>query len=47
MKSDATSVEGYVASLPAERRAAIGAVRDAVLAQLPTDVIARYERSRR
>jgi hypothetical protein len=36
VKSDATSVEGYLASLPAERRAAIGAVRDAVLAQLPT-----------
>jgi hypothetical protein len=36
VKSDATSVEDYLASLPVERREAIGAVRDAVLGHLPT-----------
>ncbi len=35
MHSDATSVEEYLASLPDDRRTAIGAVRDTVNANLP------------
>ncbi len=35
MTSDATTVEAYLESLPLERRAAINAVRDTILEQLP------------
>jgi uncharacterized protein YdhG (YjbR/CyaY superfamily) len=35
MKSDATSVEAYLAELPEERRDAISAVREVILAHLP------------
>jgi Domain of unknown function (DU1801) len=35
VQSDATTVEGYLASLPEDRRAAIGAVRDTILQHLP------------
>lgn len=35
MKSDATTVKGYLESLPAERRAAIEKVREVILENLP------------
>lgn len=35
MRSDATTVEGYLASLPDERREALETVRSVILAQLP------------
>jgi Domain of unknown function (DU1801) len=35
----ATTVEGYLADLPADRRAAIGAVRDAINARLPAGYV--------
>lgn len=35
MQSDATTVEGYLADLPVDRRPAIEAVREVVLANLP------------
>lgn len=35
MRSDATSVEEYLSSLPDERRVAMEAVRDVILANLP------------
>ena len=35
MRSDAGTVEGYLASLPEDRRAAIAAVREVILANLP------------
>jgi hypothetical protein len=35
MQSDATSVAQYLAELPADRRAAIEAVRQTILAHLP------------
>lgn len=35
MHSDATTVDDYLAGLPDERRAAISAVRDVILAHLP------------
>jgi hypothetical protein len=35
MRSDATSVDEYIASLPAERREAIATVRATVLEHLP------------
>jgi hypothetical protein len=35
VSSAATTVEGYLASLPAKRRAVVGAVRDAVREHLP------------
>jgi len=37
MKSDATTVPEYLASLPADRRAAIQSVRDVILANLDQD----------
>jgi hypothetical protein len=36
MRSDATSVEDYLATLPEDRRSAISAVRDTINAHLPT-----------
>jgi hypothetical protein len=35
VRSEATTVEEYLAELPAERRAAVEAVRDVILANLP------------
>jgi len=35
MKTNATTVDTYLAALPADRRAAIAAVREAILAKLP------------
>ena len=35
MRSDATSVEAYLASLPDDRRQAIAALREAIRANLP------------
>jgi Domain of unknown function (DU1801) len=35
MKSAATSIDAYLAELPPDRRAALGAVRKAILANLP------------
>ena len=35
MQSDAATADAYLAELPDERRAAIGAVRDVILAHLP------------
>jgi hypothetical protein len=35
VRSDATTVDGYLASLPDDRREAIAAVRDGILANLP------------
>ena len=35
MQSDATTIESYLAGLPEDRRAALGAVREVVLAHLP------------
>ncbi|MGI9584813.1 MAG: DUF1801 domain-containing protein, partial [Acidimicrobiia bacterium] len=35
MRSDATSVDQYLAELPDDRRAAIETVRDTILANLP------------
>jgi hypothetical protein len=39
MRSDAATVEGYLAELPDDRRAAIGAVRDTVNARLPAGFV--------
>ena len=35
VQSSATSVRAYLASLPADRRATVAAVRDTILANLP------------
>jgi|SRR6516162_8466772 hypothetical protein len=35
MTSDAKTVDGYLAGLPAERKSALGAVREVILANLP------------
>jgi hypothetical protein len=43
VRSDAATVEEYLAKLPDDRRAAIGAVRDVILANLP----AGYEETMR
>jgi hypothetical protein len=43
VSSDATTVEQYLAELPDDRRAAISAVRDVILANLP----AGYEETMR
>jgi hypothetical protein len=44
VRSDATTVEGYLAELPDDRRAAIATVRDVVLAHLPDgfDEVVQY-----
>lgn len=39
MKSDAGNVEAYLAELPGDRREAIAAVRDVILANLPDGVV--------
>lgn len=39
MRSEATTVDEYLASLPEDRRAAMTAVRDVILANLPTGIV--------
>ena len=39
VESDATTVEEYLGSLEADRRATIGAVRDVIVANLPTGFV--------
>ena len=41
MRSDATTVEEYLADLPEDRRAAIETVREAILANLPEGYVKR------
>jgi hypothetical protein len=43
MKSDATSVEGYLESLPPDRREAITAVRDVINDHLPEGYVEQME----
>jgi hypothetical protein len=43
MKSDAASVEGYLESLPPDRREAIAAVRDVINDNLPDGYVEQME----